>query len=249
MPSCFYLTDKVSVTIRGMSQTDHLYRLQLLDDEIRQAKERLSEVLRLQEGNPAFIAARERAEVTKTEFQRSRNIQTDLNLELGTLNTKSKRSEDRLYSGMVKNPKELADIQQEIEALGRRRSILEDEVLEAMILLDIAEAANEITTTELLEVEEKWREDQVSLQMEQAELVARLGEMLASRKQQLTAITPQSLKAYQGAQRHAGPAAVVLMVNGRCRGCQVTLPVMLAKWVNEGQLVTCDSCGRLLSPG
>jgi predicted nucleic acid-binding Zn-ribbon protein len=232
-----------------MSQIDHLYRLQLSDDEIRQAKERLSDILRLQEENSKLFAARERTEVTKAELLQRRTSQSDLNLELSSLNTKSKRSEDRLYSGMVKNPKEMADIQQEIESLGRRRAVLEDEVIEAMIFFEDAEAANESSITELAEFEEKWQQDQESYQIEQAELVERLGELLATRKHRLTAITPQSLKAYQGAQRHAGPTAVVLLVKGRCRGCQVTAPAMLVKRTNEGQIVTCDSCGRLLYLG
>jgi len=223
-----------------MSQIDHVYRLQLLDDDIRQTKERLSDVLRLQAENPELFAARDRADVAKAELLQRRTNQSDLDLELSSLNTKSK------HSGMVKNPKELADIQQELESLGRRRDVLEDEVLEAMISFEDAEAVNYTAITELAETEEKWHEDQISFQIEQAELVERLGELLATRKQQLTAITPQSLKAYQGAQRHAGPTAVVLLVNGRCRGCQVTVPAMLAKWSNEGQMVTCDSCGRLL---
>ena len=241
--------DQVGVTIWGMSQIDHLYRLQLLDDEIRQGKERLSDVLRLQAKSPKLFAARERVEVTKAELQQCRTSQNDLNLELSSLNTKSKRSEDRLYSGIVKNPKELADIQQEIESLGRRRAVLEDEVLEAMIFLEDAEVADETATTELFEIEEEWQQDQVDLQLEQAELVQRLGELLTTRKQQLTSISPQALKAYQGAKRHAGPSAVVLLINGRCRGCQVTVPAMQAKGVNEGQIVTCDSCARLLYLG
>ena len=232
-----------------MSEIDHLYRLQLLDDEIRQEKERLSEVLRLQAESPELFTARERVEVAQAELQQRRTSQNDLNLEYSTLNTKSKRSEDRLYSGMVKNPKELADIQQEIESLGRRRVVLEDEVLEAMIIFEDAEVEDDTATTELLEIEEKWQQDQEDLQLEQAELVQSLGALLATRKQQLASIGPQALKAYQGAQRHVGPSAVVLLVNKRCRGCQVTVPAMVAKGANEGQIVTCDSCGRLLYLG
>jgi predicted nucleic acid-binding Zn-ribbon protein len=232
-----------------MSQIDHLYRLQLLDDDIRQSKERLSDVLRLQAESSELFAARERVEVAKAELQQRRTSQNDLDLELSSLNTKSKRSEDRLYSGTVKNPKELADIQQEIESLGRRRAVLEDEVLEAMIFSEDAEVADETATTELIEIEETWQHDQEDLQLEQAELVQRLGKLLATRKQQLVSISPQALKAYEGAKRHAGPTAVVLLINGRCRGCQVTVPAMLAKSVNEGQMATCDSCGRLLYLG
>ena len=119
-----YLAIGVSVTIWSMGQIDYLYRMQQVDDEIRQGKERLSIVLRLQKESAELLVARERAKSAKDELQRSRTSQNDLSLELSSLNNKSKRSEDRLYSGMVKNPKELADIQQEIDSLGRRREVL-----------------------------------------------------------------------------------------------------------------------------
>ena len=232
-----------------MSQIDFLYRLQQIDDEIREGKERLTSVLRLQAESSELLAARESADAVESELQRRRTSQKDLNLELSTLNTKSKRSEDRLYSGLVKNPKELADIQQEIESLGRRRSVLEDEVLEAMILLEEAESESNSAASDLIRIEEEWQYNQEILKEEQAELVQRLGELLNSRKQQLTTINPQTLTAYEGAKRHAGPSAVVLLVNGRCRGCQVTVPANLVKGVDRGEMITCDTCGRLLYLG
>ncbi|MEZ4515948.1 MAG: hypothetical protein R3C44_03590 [Chloroflexota bacterium] len=53
---------------------------------------------------------------------------------MGSVNDKARRqSEQRLYSGDVKNPKELTDLQHEIESLGRRRDTLETDVLEALM--------------------------------------------------------------------------------------------------------------------
>lgn len=249
IPVPVYLIDSIGVTILGMSQIDHLYRLQQTDDEIRQDKERLSAVLGLQAESTELINARERIEVAASELQKRRTEYNALNLELRTLSTKSKSSEDRLYSGMVKNPKELADIQQEIDSLGRRRTLLEDEVLEAMILLEDAELEDETAAAELVKIEAAWQQDQEELQAEQAELVERLGALLADRKQQVASITSQAMTAYESAKRHAGPTAVVLLVRGRCRGCQVTVPANLVKGVDRGQMINCDSCGRLLYLG
>jgi predicted nucleic acid-binding Zn-ribbon protein len=116
-----------------MSQVELLFRLQHTDDEIRAAKDRLSEVIRLQSENQDLLAARKRSKVTANELNQRRAQQTDLNLELNSLEDKANRSEQRLYSGSVKNPKELSDLQHEIESLGRRQSALEEELLEVMI--------------------------------------------------------------------------------------------------------------------
>ena len=90
-----------------MSQVEQLLHLQQIDDEIKSSKIRLSQVVRLQSESETLATARKRAEVTEAELHDQRGQQTDLNLELSSLNSKAKRSEDRLYSGLVKNPKEL----------------------------------------------------------------------------------------------------------------------------------------------
>ena len=152
----------------------------------------------------------------------------------------------RLYSGLVKNPKELTDIQQEIDFLGKRRSLLEDEVLNEMILLEEAESEYESANSELEEIESYWRQEQVDLQQEKESLAVELVEVLESRKHQVSSIGSDALTAYENTKKFAGETAVVVLRNDRCQGCQVRVPENLIKGVDEGQLIECDSCGRLL---
>jgi predicted nucleic acid-binding Zn-ribbon protein len=229
-----------------MTQIDHLYRLQQLDDEIRHRKDRLSTVIRLQKESDELIQARERVITAEEELKHHRSNYNDLTLELNALNNKAKRSEERLYSGLVKNPKELADIQQEIDSLGKRRSTLEDEVLEAMILLEEAESEYDLASSELDEVESSWEQEQIDLQQEQEALAVELVEMLATRKHQVTSIGSDALTTYENTKKFAGTTAVVVLRNDRCQGCQVRVPENLIKEVDQGQLIHCDSCGRLL---
>ena len=70
-----------------------------------------------------------------TEWQNNRK---ELDREFQTLNNKIKNAERRLYSGNVQNTKELADLQHQIEAMGRHRSSMEDTILEAMIMVEQA---------------------------------------------------------------------------------------------------------------
>lgn len=237
-----------NATIGVMSQVDLLYRLQQIDDEIQAGKKRLSQVIRSQRETEELLAARKRAETAAAELQDRRATQNNLNLELKSLNSKAQRSEKRLYSGTVKNPKELEDLQHELESLTRRRAALEDELLEAMILVEEAQEEDEAAQAGLAEIEAAWSQDQTDLKQEQDELVARINELTVQRRKHLELISPESLAHYESAQRRAGSTAVVLMKNNRCRGCLVTVPANLVKAVDEGQLVHCDSCSRILCP-
>ncbi|MGD2049819.1 MAG: C4-type zinc ribbon domain-containing protein [Chloroflexota bacterium] len=231
-----------------MSQVELLFRLQHTDDEIRAAKNRLSEVIRLQTESQELLAARKRAEMAAYELNQRRAQQTDLNLELSSLENKSKRSEQRLYSGSVKNPKELSDLQHEIESLGRRQGALEEELLEVMIGVEEAEAEDAEAKESLQQIEAKWSQTQQNLQQEQGDLVQRIKDLTKQRESQLSMITPESLAAYEGVLRRVGTTAVVTLKNNRCRGCQVTVPANRVKAADEGKLVFCDSCGRILCP-
>ncbi|MGH2538211.1 MAG: zinc ribbon domain-containing protein [Candidatus Promineifilaceae bacterium] len=231
-----------------MSQLDHLLRLQQIDDNLRQAKRRLTEVGRLLQGDPALAAARQRQAEAAAERQRWRTAHNDLNLEVNSLVAKAEREETRLYSGLVKNPKELTDLQREIESLRRRRGRLEDDLLEAMVNLETAEAAAAAATAELAATESGWQTAEADLTQEQVALAGRLRDLSARRAQEVGQLTAQSLTAYDQAVRRGGGLGVARLVDGRCQGCQMTVPSNLAREAATGRLARCDSCGRILSP-
>lgn len=231
-----------------MSQVNLLFRLQELDDRLRAEKKRLGDVLRLQNESEQLLAARRQAEEAEADYQNWKRIQNSLNGDVKSLSQKAKRSEDRLYSGTVKNPKELTDIQQELDSLYRRRSLLEDELLEAMIKLE--EAQEEVTNaaTSFARIETEWETEQQSLREEQGQLLTRIQDDTFQRKELIDRITSQNLAAYENTAHRTGKTVVVELSNGRCRGCQVRVPANLVKAADEGNLVYCDSCGRILCP-
>lgn len=229
-----------------MSQVDLLYQLQQTDDAIREGKKRLAEVVRLQTESKELIEAQGRARAAETELQKWRTRHNDLNLELSSLNGKAKRSEDRLYSGTVTNPKELSDLQQELDSLGRRRESLEDELLEAMIMLEEVQGEDSQASASQERIQAKWELDQASLDAEKTELIQRLGQLNAERVQQVSIIEAGSLTSYENASRRSGALAVVPLENGRCLGCLVKVPANQARMAESGKLVNCDNCGRIL---
>lgn len=231
-----------------MSQIDLLYRLQQIDDEINLKKKQLGEVLRAQKGNQTLEQARQRAAAANDEWQQRQTRQTDLNLELKGLADKAKRSEDRLYSGQVKNPKELADLQHEIDSLGRRRAQLEDEILEVMIALEEAEEEKAAADEALQRIEAEWRTTLATLQERQTELAQRINQLNGRREEQLKLIQPDALAKYEETSRRRGGVAVVGLKGNVCQGCQVSVSANIALAAEQRQLAHCGSCGRLLIP-
>jgi uncharacterized protein len=231
-----------------MSQVGVLYRLQQTDDEIRQDTRRLGAIARLLKGDEALARAQQELSQADAEVHRWRSSQTDLNLELRALNDKAQRSETRLYSGAISNPKELADLQHEVESLGRRRAHLEDELLEAMINAEEAQESVDAVTQKVAELEGRRAEQVQSLGAEQLSLARRLKELNSQRENLAVMATPQGLSHYESTLRRAGNPAVVGLRNGRCLGCQVRVPAQDVKAADEGKLVFCDNCSRILCP-
>ena len=229
-----------------MSQIFLLYRLQQLDSETQDKKQRLAAVLKAQKENESLLTARNRAEKEQIRLGKWRNQQRLLELELGSVNSKAKLSEERLYSGTVKNPKELADLQKEIEALGRRRRILEDQILETMLEVEAAQSDCDVTTANLQQVESEWQHRQTALQQEQLSLATRINDLLQLRQQQAAQIAPELLTKYQDTGRRYGPIAVAALKNHVCQACGVGLSAINARAVHDGHLITCPSCHRIL---
>lgn len=231
-----------------MSQIQLLYQLQQIDTEFQTKRQRLAEVLRAQKETAELLAAREKAATAVANLRRWQTQHKNLTLELEGVNDKAKRSEQRLYSGSVKNPKELTDLEHEIAALSRRRQVLEDEILETMIMLEEAETHNEAAASALGDETARWEKSQASLKHEQNELALRLNALNEQRKQYPPRITPELLAEYEQLRQKKGGLAVAGLQQNMCLRCRITVSAKKAREAQEGQLVYCGGCGRLLCP-
>lgn len=229
-----------------MSQVQQLYQLQQIDTEIRQKKQRLGDVLKAQKETNVLLAARTRLDTAETQLRTWQAKRQELDRELQSLKDKTKRSEQRLYSGNVKNPKELTDLEKEIASLNRRRASLEDEILEAMIVIEDAESEHAAAAEALESVKNEWEHSQAALKQEQNELALRLHSLNGKRQAQLERISADSLAEYDSISRQKGGVAVAKINNGICTGCRINVITQTEKEAREGKKVYCTSCGRIL---
>ncbi|MGQ9888070.1 MAG: zinc ribbon domain-containing protein [Aggregatilineales bacterium] len=232
-----------------MSQAEGLYRLQEIDLDTARARRRLQEISAALADNQAVQAAQEqvnRARQTLTPLQvRSR----DLDLEIKSNAEKAKSADKRLYSGVVKNPKEMQDLQQEIASLAKWRSELETQLLETIYAIEEAEAALSAAEAALEQTALEWERARRRLLDEQAELNSRLEHNRQRRERVLAKLTPESLQVYNTLRqkKHNQPAA--LMENGTCSICGVAQNLAVQHQARQGlELAYCTNCGRVLVP-
>jgi predicted nucleic acid-binding Zn-ribbon protein len=117
-----------------------------------------------------------------------------------------------------------------------------------MLLLEEAQAQQAEAEAHLAQLEEAWTTSKVHLQREQQELAVAVNQLMARREAQVLQLTAASLALYDDTVRRRGGTGVVLLRQGRCEGCQLTVSAHKAKEVSEGRVVQCGSCGRILKP-
>lgn len=230
----------------NMSQIRLLYRLQEMDNEIRAKKQRLGDVLRLQKADEALQQAKATAAAAATERDHRLKQRKKLETEIADLESKSKAASDRLYSGKVKNPKELTDLQQQIAAMGRHKATLEDDLLEAMLQLEEAEKGFAAADEQLKAVTATWEKNTAGLRQEQEQLALALHDLMGRRQEMTKLVKTEALTLYENLAKKLGGVAVSSIHYEMCHACRVSISAQKIKAAREGDLVYCGSCGRIL---
>jgi predicted nucleic acid-binding Zn-ribbon protein len=233
-----------------MSGAARLYQLQLVDSERDDARNRLAEVEASLGETGDLRRAREAVSETDEGLKRLRSQLRALDLDVSAVSAKLKKNQERLYSGRVRNPKELASLQDEARALRRRMAELEDEQLELMIAIEQEEAELAERQARLRQIEAAWRQDQADLQAEKERLEQKLTELEEERGQMRAGLRAANLDEYDELRRRYGGIGVALLKGGICQMCGVDVPTQVARAVERGEGVRhCPVCNRLLASG
>lgn len=230
-----------------MNQAEALYHLQEIELGILRARKRLQEIA-------AALANSETVQAAQSQVNNTRKIliplQTkarDLDLEIQSTTQKSRDTEKHLYSGQVKNPKEMQDMQQEIQSLNKRHSELENHLLETMVAADEAEAALHEAEILLTGVTAEWESQHQDLLDEKKGLEKQAAQLLEQRKTALTQVEPANLKIYDALKPKKNYHAVAVLNGSSCSMCGVDQTMAIEREARQGQkLVYCENCGRIL---
>lgn len=230
-----------------MTQAEALFHLQEIDFQLIQAQKRLNEIATILADNKLILEAQtqvETAQKTLTPLQtRARNLE----LEIQSASEKIRLTDQQLYSGKVRNPKELQEMQQEIQSLKNRTRELEDVLLETMLNVENAENTLSEKQADLQQLTIQSENDHQHLIDEQKKLHGDIKALRQKREVVLPPITPESLKIYDSLRPRKNNQPIALLVNGSCSVCRVEQDMAVINEVRKAQkLIPCASCGRLL---
>jgi len=230
-----------------VSRTQRLYELQQVDLELGGVSRRLKEIAVTLGESAELKRARKMASDAEARLAKCRAEMRNLDLEVSGLSQKIEANEGRLYSGRVGNPKELASLEDEVSALKRWREKKEEDLLEAMVACEEAEAALADAQAILTQIGETWRTEQGGLADEQASLQTQFGELSEHRGSLILALGTDDVGTYEGLRQRKGGRAVAAVRDGICEGCRMSPPSSQVQHARSGpELVFCNNCGRVL---
>jgi hypothetical protein len=228
-----------------MGIVKQLYQLQEVDLELESNERLLRQMVSQLGENQAVVRAQTKLASEQKRLSELRHRQRALEWEIDDLTSKLTATEEQLYSGRIKNPKELTSLQHEVNILKAKRDQLETSVLEIMDQVELAEASVSALSGEFKKLEAEWQNQQQQLSAEIEKLKDKLSELKHRRKLLSAEIAPQVVELYDRLKKQKGQA-VAKVEQGICRGCRISLPFSELQRARGGDLVQCSSCGRIL---
>lgn len=230
-----------------MSEALNLFRLQELDTQIDRIEARLEEIEQLLSDDQRMRRAEKDFKKAEAVAKRNRIELNQIEDKVEAQRIKRRKTQSSLYSGNIKNPKELQDLQMESEALKRYIAELEDEQLEAMIDNEEAEEARKQVEQNLKQAKGTDAEEKAALRGEKTKLQEGLERLLREKEAVLQSISPEALNLYQKLRETKRGIAVASVSDGGCSVCgQALTPGDLQTIRASNELVFCPSCGRIL---
>lgn len=220
------------------------------DQAIRAAEHRrrsLPELAVIEKGTEAAKLLRQQALVAETELTDLVRAMNKLDLEVEQVRARSQRDADRLASGSA-SPKELENLQHEIESLSRRQGVLEDEELELMEQREEAEKALAVLhAAEAAQATELAAATSVR-DTAFADVDAEISRQRESRTTVATGVPDDVMALYQRI-HDSGKVAAAQLAGGRCGGCRIEIDrtaLSEIRAVPVDGIARCSECGAIL---
>jgi hypothetical protein len=228
-----------------MNVSRQLSQLQGIELEIESKEQTLAEGISHLGESVALVRSRAKLSTAQQHLEELKKKQQSQEWEVDDLGAKIVAAKETLYSGRIKNPKELSSLQHEVAGLEARRRQLEDEALEVMEQVEEATASLATIENELKTAEAEWRNKQKKLSAEIARLKDELSQLKHKQQLVLAEVDPGATQFYYQLKKQKGqPLARV--EQGMCCGCRLSLSTAELQRVRGSSLVQCSSCRRIL---
>jgi uncharacterized protein len=191
--------------------------------------------------------AEERAAVNamKEELARLKVSQRDVLAEIDVINFHIKDIKGKLYGGRITSPRELSGFQREQEMLEKSRAALEEQALQIMTRIELAESACQSAESSFKSSVQIHHQRVREWDAEARALRASLERTRIIRDAYLRAIDPAAAETYRALRKSKGGRAIAKVELGVCRGCGIAVTSLIAHRARS-ELTRCPGCSRIL---
>jgi uncharacterized protein len=233
---------------------DTLLELQTRDiaiDRLRPRRDTLPERGALESVGAELAAARAQlAEATARREEVARE-ERRFDDEARSLEDKAAAEERRMYSGEVTSPRELQQLQADVDQLRRHRRSLEDRELEVMERRETFDTDVNALEGRVRELESEAEHMNTALSAVEVEIDAELSGERVARDEIAGTVDADLLDDYERCRERARGMGAARLNGNTCQGCHLAIPSVEAERIRKsppGTVAHCDNCGCILVP-
>jgi len=228
--------DQIELLIELQQQESAITKVQAEIDELPLKIEKI--VSGLKEIEEAIL-------IKKESLSELKKIYRSYDGEIQTNQVRVKKREEQLR--LVTTNKEYQAILKEIDEIKKAISHIEDETIECLDKIDVAENDVKEKEAEYLTEETAMNQQKFVFEADADSGRRSLDKLLVQRDEILTKIEPELIKQYEFVNSFARGIAIVQVKDCICMGCNMNIPPQMYNELHrENELKTCPHCHRML---
>ncbi len=230
-----------------MSSPFHLYQLQKIDSQSDLLVRRMKEIQVLISQDEKSAALSNEIHILESTLKDEKSHADKIETSIQQRKIKLEQANSVLYGGKVVNPKELIDLQAEIESHKKAIVQMEDELMNSLDQQEKTKEQQKSTLYQLEKSQADFDSLQIKLLNENDINLKNLDRLKVERQVALSQISTEMLSIYEGIRQKKKGIAVSLISEQSCSACGHELtPSEIQTARTSPGLSYCSSCGRIL---
>ncbi len=230
-----------------MNPVFHLYQLQKIDLNLSRIATQIVKINSILENNAEILASRQVIDQQVSDQERNKQELEGIESRILEKRNKLEFAESSLYSGTIKNPKELQDLQKEINSIKPVIAGLENDQLDVLMRLEALDVKLEDLNSDHIKLLDRVKAEHQSLVKERNTLSQEISRFDSEKQVVISQIPANLQELYNSLRVKKAGIAVALVEDQTCSICGSALtPAQCQSARSQTGYLLCPSCGRIL---